>query len=91
MKQQSKKNIVKKKFSPINTKKVENPFDKFSNSKKKHEVLNRRVKGEDRNVGRALAKAVEVRKNRLLRDYQRSKKSNNFIDKYVTAITIAAT
>ncbi len=33
-----------------------NPFDKFSNSRKKHEVLNRRVKGEDRNVGRARKK-----------------------------------
>jgi hypothetical protein len=31
----------------------ENPFDKFANSRKKHEVLNRRVKGEDRDVGRA--------------------------------------
>jgi hypothetical protein len=35
---------------------VENPFDKFANSRKKHEVLNRRVKGEDRNVGRAREK-----------------------------------
>jgi hypothetical protein len=60
-----------------------NPFDKFANSKKKHEVLNRRVKGEDRNVGRALAKSIEIRKKRLLRDYQSSKKSNSFVDKYV--------
>ena len=34
----------------------ENPFDKFSNNRKKFEVVNRRVKGEDRNVGRARAK-----------------------------------
>ena len=34
----------------------ENPFEKFANSRKKHEVLNRRVKGEDRNVGRARLK-----------------------------------
>ena len=60
---------------------VVNPFDKFSNSKKKHEVLNRRVKGEDRNVGRALARAVEVRKNRLLTDYNKNKKSSSFVDK----------
>lgn len=33
-----------------------NPFDKFANARKKHEVLNRRAKGEDRNVGRARAK-----------------------------------
>ena len=32
---------------------AENPFDKFANARKKHEVINRRVKGEDRNVGRA--------------------------------------
>jgi len=38
------------------TKPIENPFDKFSNSRKKFEVVNRRVKGEDRNVGRARAK-----------------------------------
>jgi hypothetical protein len=37
---------------------AENPFDKFSNAKKKHEVLNRRVKGEDRNVGRARGKVI---------------------------------
>jgi len=58
-----------------------NPFDKFSNAKKKHEVVNRRVKGEDRNVGRARAKAVEERRKRLLGDYQRSKKTNVFNDR----------
>ena len=36
--------------------KAENPFDKFANARKKHEVLNRRVKGEDRNMGRAREK-----------------------------------
>lgn len=35
---------------------AENPFDKFANARKKHEVLNRKVKGEDRNVGRARGK-----------------------------------
>lgn len=60
----------------------ENPFDKFANARKKHEVVNRRVKGEDRNVGRALARAVEERKQRLLIDYQTSRKSNTFNDKY---------
>ena len=34
-------------------KEVDNPFDKFANAKKKHEVVNRKVKGEDRHVGRA--------------------------------------
>ncbi len=37
-------------------KEIVNPFDKFANSKKKHDVLNRRVKGEDRNMGRAREK-----------------------------------
>lgn len=36
----------------------ENPFDRFANARKKHEVVNRRVKGEDRNVGRARAKVL---------------------------------
>jgi hypothetical protein len=65
----------------IQTKKVENPFDKFANSRKKHEVLNRKVKGEDRNVGRALTKATEIRKKKLMQDYLKNKKSNNFIDR----------
>ena len=59
----------------------ENPFDKFANAKKKHDVVNRRVKGEDRNVGRARDKAVEERRKRLLGDYQRSKKTNVFNDR----------
>ena len=37
---------------------IENPFDRFANTRKKHEVLNRRVKGEDRNVGRAREKVA---------------------------------
>ena len=69
-----------KTFKP-KSKVIENPFDKFTNAKKKHEVLNRRVKGEDRNVGRALAKSVEIRKKKLLLDYQKSKKSSVFLDK----------
>lgn len=79
MKQQKRRS-----FSAGSGKKVEttNPFDKFANAKKKHEVLNRKVKGEDRNVGRALAKSIEIRKKRLLQDYQSSKKSNSFIDRY---------
>ena len=37
---------------------AENPFDKFANPRKKHEVINRKVKGEDRNVGRARGKVT---------------------------------
>lgn len=67
--------------SKNDTKTNNNPFDKFANSKKKHEVLNRRVKGEDRDVGRAKRKAVEDRKERLLNQFKRANKSNSFTDK----------
>lgn len=40
--------------------KAENPFDKFANARKKHDVLNRRVKGEDRDVGRARSKVCNI-------------------------------
>ena len=60
---------------------TENPFDRFANARKKHEVVNRRVKGEDRNVGRAHKKALEARKSRLVEDFQSTKKSNSFADK----------
>jgi hypothetical protein len=43
--------------------KPENPFDKFANARKKHEVLNRRVKGEDRNMGRAREKVGSIAAN----------------------------
>ena len=46
-------------FSKIREKMSENPFDRFANAKKKHEVINRKVKGEDRNVGRARAKVFK--------------------------------
>eukprot|EP01041_Mallomonas_annulata_P001762 gene1762-3409_t len=72
---------TKTKANTNNKKKAENPFDKFANPKKKHEILNRKVKGENRNVGRARAKAIDDRKNKLLRDYKSSKKNNSFTDR----------
>jgi len=59
----------------------ENPFDKFQNSRSKHEVVNRRVKGEDRDVGRAREKATEQRKKRITTQLKASKSSNIFTDK----------
>lgn len=50
------RNTVSKSASVAKT--AENPFDKFANARKKHDVLNRKVKGEDRNVGRARAKVI---------------------------------
>ena len=47
-------NVIKpKNNTPMRS---ENPFDKFNNSKKKHDVVNRRVKGDERDVGRAKKK-----------------------------------
>ena len=53
-----KSNRVAAAFSHIRQKQkaAENPFDKFANTRMKHQVLNRKVKGEDRNVGRARGK-----------------------------------
>jgi len=80
--------MTKSKSKPIHSsaskgaaRKTENPFDKFANSRKKHDILNRRVKGEDRNVGRARAKAIDARKSKLLEEYKSSKKSNTFLDR----------
>ena len=39
---------------------AENPFDRFANARKKHDVVNRKVKGEDRNVGKSREKVVTV-------------------------------
>jgi nucleolar protein 14 len=61
--------------------KADNPFDKFANARKKFDILNRKVKGEDRNVGRARAKAVDERKKKLLTEFQKNKKTNVMIDK----------
>ena len=58
-----------------------NPFDKFPNAKKKFEVLNLKVQGGERNVGRARQRAIDVRESRLRDDYRVNKKSNSFIDK----------
>jgi len=73
--------VKKASSSSISLKNQENPFDKFANARKKHDVLNRRVKGEDRNVGRARAKAIDDRKKSLMKDYNKTKKSNMFIDR----------
>ena len=52
-----------------------NPFDAFANAKRKHEVVNRRVKGEVRDVGRAREKATAQRKKRLTEQLRSTKSS----------------
>lgn len=44
-------------------------------------MLNRRVKGEDRNVGRAKEKAIDERKKKLLHEMLNANKTNAFVDK----------
>lgn len=58
-----------------------NPFDTFANSRRKHEVVNRRVKGEDRDVGRAREKSVAQRRARLNQQIKGTRSSNSFVDK----------
>ncbi|KAJ3397754.1 nucleolar complex protein 14 [Lobulomyces angularis] len=57
-----------------------NPFElKFTN--KKHDVLNRKVKGARGNPGVTRKKSLDSRKTNLLRDLQEKSKDNTFIDR----------
>ncbi|CAN0035753.1 unnamed protein product, partial [Heterosigma akashiwo] len=47
----------------------------------KFDVLNRRVKGAERNIANARAKAIERRKKTLLVDYNQQKRTNSFNDR----------
>jgi len=58
-----------------------NPFDAVGNRKAKFTVLNKRAKGQVRNVGKARQMAVERRKKTLLVEYRASKKDNVFKDR----------
>ena len=58
-----------------------NPFDVVANARNKHNVLNKRVKGANRNVVQSREKALETRKQRLMADFKQNKKRNSFLDK----------
>lgn len=60
---------------------VDNPFESRSTIHKKHDVFNRKVKGEKRNVARARGQATQRREKTLLVDYERSHKANSFRDR----------
>ncbi|CAN0415502.1 unnamed protein product, partial [Laminaria digitata] len=60
---------------------ADNPFESRGILRKKHDVFNRRVKGEKRNVARARGQAIQRREKTLLVDYERSRKANSFRDK----------
>jgi nucleolar protein 14 len=58
-----------------------NPFEVRQTRKVDSQVVNRRVRGSNRNVAQARSKAFEKRKGTLLVEYNASKKSNAFIDR----------
>ncbi|CAN0496523.1 unnamed protein product, partial [Ectocarpus sp. 8 AP-2014] len=60
---------------------LDNPFESRGILNKKHEVFNRRVKGEKRNVARARGQATQRREKTLLVDFERNRKANSFRDK----------
>lgn len=60
---------------------ADNPFESRGILNKKHDVFNRRVKGEKRNVARARGQATQRREKTLLVDYEQNQKANSFRDK----------
>lgn len=60
---------------------TDNPFETRGILHKKHDVFNRKVKGEKRNVARARGQATQRREKTLLVDYERSHKANSFRDR----------
>ncbi|GLD94822.1 hypothetical protein PINS_up003447 [Pythium insidiosum] len=69
---------------PSSQKKVpsgRNPFDVRSNAKTKYDVLNRRVKGQQRNVATARADAERKRRQTLAAQFATRHKANAFRDR----------
>ena len=58
-----------------------NPFEVRGNRRQKQEVLNRRVKGANRNVAKARSDATERRKRTLLVEHKNRKSANSFVDR----------
>lgn len=64
------------------TKAASNPFESIW-SRRKFDVLGQKRKGEARRMGLARSIAVEKRKKTLLKEYEQSTKSSQFIDKRI--------
>ena len=58
-----------------------NPFDVVNNAKARYAVVNRRVKGANRNVAKARASAFERRSKSLLIEHRNRHSANNFVDR----------
>ena len=63
--------------------KASNPFETVGNKRKRPVVLNHRVKGAVRDVGRSRAKGDERRKAGLLGELARERRENEFDDKRI--------
>ncbi|CAH8327070.1 unnamed protein product [Eruca vesicaria subsp. sativa] len=63
-------------------KKADNPFESIW-SRRKFDVLGKKRKGEERRVGLSRSRAVDKRKNTLLKEYEQSLKSSVFTDKRI--------
>ncbi|KAF2598592.1 hypothetical protein F2Q68_00008634 [Brassica cretica] len=63
-------------------KKADNPFESIW-SRRKFDVLGKKRKGEERRVGLSRSRAVDKRKNTLLKEYEQSLKSSVFMDKRI--------
>ncbi len=80
------KNRKKTTFNNYNTKDLINPFDRKQNaSTHRHHVLNRKVRGESRNVAVSRSKADTRRKSTLLKQFQDRSNVNVFQDKRLGA------
>uniref|UniRef100_A0A1J3CFN2 Nucleolar protein 14 n=1 Tax=Noccaea caerulescens TaxID=107243 RepID=A0A1J3CFN2_NOCCA len=62
--------------------KADNPFESIW-SRRKFDVLGKKRKGEERRVGLSRSRAVDIRKNTLLKEYEQSLKSSTFLDKRI--------
>jgi nucleolar protein 14 len=61
----------------------ENPFEVRPVTHTKHDVLNRRVKGANRNVAKARSDAVQKRSRTLLKEWKDDRKANSFNDRRI--------
>ncbi|CAL2231961.1 unnamed protein product [Prunus armeniaca] len=59
-----------------------NPFETIW-SRRKFDILGKKRKGEERRIGLSRSRAIEKRKNTLLKEYEQSNKSSVFVDKRI--------
>ncbi|KAJ8760420.1 hypothetical protein K2173_015087 [Erythroxylum novogranatense] len=60
----------------------DNPFEVIW-SRRKFDILGKKRKGEERRIGLARSRAIQKRKNTLLKEYEKSAKCSVFVDKRI--------